>query len=209
MNNNKYYLLIIFNIFFGSFVAFNAVPPVFKYPIPISIGSLLHHYLPSGLAFLIIGLNIYSAYTIFKSKDKEKLFRINLIITLYSVSWFLFMFFGYFFANNILFPIICLTLIGFVFYKLRQISPHVIKILSVTSILVVVLVIMFSFEESYCWGKGDEADPSGSKFVETVTEEDKEIAINSGVQPGMVGVAFLAHMRCHKNFDFYKAVNLK
>ncbi len=208
MNKNKYYLLIIFNILFGLLITINAIPSLVTFSIPLSTGSLLHHYLPLILTLLILGLNIYSFYTLVKSQEREKIFKSNLIITLYSIFWFLLIFLGYFFANNVIFPAISFVVVGIIFHKLKRFYPNIARVLSIVSLLIVILVIIFSFEESYCWGKGDEADPSGSKMV-AITEQDRKLFPNLAEGINEVGLAVLTHFKCHNNFNLIKAIQEK
>lgn len=208
MNKNKEHILIIFNILFGLFVGTNVVPSLFSSSIPLSIESLLHHYIPSALMLLIFGLNFWSCYTLLKSKDKEKIFKYNLIITLHSFFWFLLIFIGYFFANNVIFPLISFIIIGIIFHKLKRFYPNIARILSIVSLLIVILVIIFSFEESYCWEKGEKADPTGSKMV-AITEQDRKLFPNLTEGINEVGLAVLTHFKCHENFNLIKAIQEK
>lgn len=196
MKINKEFFLVVFNIgfaiFLGNLMFGNGFLNLF---IPLSIGSLLHHYLPTFLMLFFLFSNLGSAYSIIHTKDKtKKNLRPHFLITIHTVVWFLILFLGYFFVSNLFFPIVAVLIIAGDFLFLKKVFKKKIYILfSLITVTVIVSTILFGFEEDYCWKKGDEADPTGSKIV----------AITG------TGVAWQAHMKCHDNFNFINALEEK
>lgn len=211
MKINKKFFLAVFNIgsalFLGYFILGNGFLNLF---VPLDFGSLLHHYLPTALMLFFLSSNLWSAHHLIRTKDETgKNLKLSFVMTIHTIVWFLILFLGYFFVSNSFFPIASLFIVIADFLLLRRIFKKVAYIFSVATLLVVVLTVLLGFEEDYCWKKGEQADPTGSKIA-IATEEDKKL-FDTEVIPGQtqVGVVWQAHMRCHENFNFINALKEK
>jgi hypothetical protein len=142
-----------------------------------------------------------------KEKLGKKYFKLGSIITCITLS-ILTIIPGYFFTNNLLFPISILTFI--VLFLLANWEDNRILGIILSTIMISALVYTFTigFEENYCWAKGDEAQAKAIKeginpYSGPLTETDKEQGYTQ------VSVAYRAHMDCHKNFNLEDAIRIK
>jgi len=62
-----------------------------------------------------------------------------------------------------------------------------------------------SFEETYCWQKGEKADPLGSKMVQVTQRDEQEVKTSIPVG-GQIGLAWKTHLLCHAHFNTVNAV---
>lgn len=74
-----------------------------------------------------------------------------------------------------------------------------------------VFLLGMAFEESYCWGKGDQVQAEKGITTEDVSAEvadkyAKYMGTEPQHKPTMLGVAFMAHMDCHETFSWKDAL---
>lgn len=145
----------------------------------------------------------------FHLKNDKLPMTLYVVLTFSTVFWFVLLFVGYFFASNIAFPIVSLTLGISMLYFLRKSSKKIAIVLSLITLLVSVVVIISGFEEDYCWEKGARADSTGSKFS-TATKEDVLALNDFDIKEGsQIGISFKEHMLCHSSFNFEDALKEK
>ena len=203
---SKYKVLVVVNILLSIFFIFTLVTSSYSKEPLISINSFIHAYAPNGILLFSLVMNAFLAYKLLIKKDNKLPYYLYLILTFSTVLWFIMLFIGYFFASNIIFPIISLILIVSIFYFLRKSSKKLAIILSLLTLLVSLVVIISSFEENYCWDKGTQADDTGSKMV-IATKEDAVALKGFDVKEGaQIGVSFRTHMLCHNTFNFIEAL---
>jgi len=130
-------------------------------------------------------------------------------IVLSVIFWAAIFFIGYFFTSQILFYVIAFLLLVFIYFFTSKVSKRLSIALSIITILVIVGVFMYGFEEDYCTRKGDEADRSGSTFV-IATRDDASLLSAYEVKEGsQIGANFKHHMTCHHSFDLVDALKNK
>jgi len=174
-----------------------------------SLPSFIHAYAATGVEIFLLGVNVFLTYKIFFKKEKKPPYAQYLTLTLATVFWFAMLFGGYFIASNVIFPIVSILFILGIFFYFRKKSQKFAIFLSVVTFIVCLIVIMSSFEEDYCWRKGDVADPTGSQMV-MATQTDVSALKEFNVEEGQkIGVSFRAHMLCHNNFNLIDAMKEK
>lgn len=78
-------------------------------------------------------------------------------------------------------------------------------------VVTLMFVVAVGFEESYCWGRGSQAEKeSGTGMREVPPEIADKYALYMGTEPqhksATLGVAFMAHMDCHETFSWREAL---
>lgn len=177
--------------------------------VPITSVLDLIEYLPSLLLLVFTAFSGYSAFKLLSNKQTLQSWKWLLLVTAIPLFWFLLMFFGHFFASSFLFVVVALVLVFGSYFLAKKFSSKMALFLSLTTLLVSLIVIATSFEEDYCWRKGDAADNTGREMV-IATQQDakdlKEFNIEAGTP---IGKSFRVHMLCHTTFSFSKALQEK
>jgi hypothetical protein len=162
----------------------------------------------AGGVFLL-GLSItngITAYKLFVKKQKPQELRILMLITFLPLMWFLMFFIGYFFAANPLLPAVVILFAGALFYFTKPLSQKIAIIITCITILVYIITIVSSFEEDYCWKKGDRLHPNPGEMV-TATKDDEKRLQTFNIKAGnKIGSSFREHMLCHQTYDFPQAL---
>jgi len=146
-------------------------------------------------------LNLFLAIQFISAKKKKFPFTRWAILTQLSIFWFLFFFVGSFFSSVLWLPLLSVALVVIFFFILKKTSLKIAILNSVTMVLIFILILLFSFEEDYCWNQGTKADPSGIMVI--ATQQDIEALKGSlnDIKPGdSVGESWRVHMLCHTTF---------
>jgi len=137
--------------------------------------------------------------------SRSRLFSLGFLIFLYLVAWLLIFIPGYFFASN---PFFFLAVLGFIVVMFKLVWRKNKKLaLALTAITLLVFGYSLSlwFEESYCCGKGEQAERKfGNRLLLEPTEEERRLYNLS--EDTRISPAYREHMRCHREFDFWKAL---
>lgn len=203
---SKYKILGVVNVLLSIFFVFILATSAYSKEPLVSVESFIHAYAPNGVMLFSLLMNGFLAYKLLVKKESKLPFYLYLILTFSTIFWFLLLFIGYFFASNVIFPVVSLALVIAIFYFLRISSTRIAVMLSLITLFVSIVVIISSFEEDYCWGKGTEADNSGSKMVVATTQDAvalKGFDVKEGAQ---IGASFRAHMLCHNTFSLTEAL---
>ena len=202
----KYKLLAIVNLVL-SYLFFTFINLSISMREPkISPLNFIQEYTPNVILVCSIVVNALLAFHLLKNKEYKYSFIFYLILTFSTVFWFLLMLFGFFIVSNVMFPMFMILLVISMYYILRRSSHTIAVVLSVAIVLVATVTVVSNFEEDYCWGKGIEADKSGSKMV-VATKEDEQAFKGYNVRAGRpAALGFLTHMRCHNTFQFSDAL---
>lgn len=172
----------------------------------VSFNSFIRAYAPNIILGLSLLLNILLAYKLLVKKEKKLPIFLYTILTFSTLFWAILLFIGYFFASSVLFPVVAIILTIGVYLLVRSKSQKIAIILSLVTLLVSLVVVISNFEEDYCFRKGMQADPSGSKMI-TATKLDenglKEFDVKAG---NKIGISFRTHMLCHNTFNFSDGV---
>lgn len=194
---NRKLFLVVFNIGFAMFLGYLVFWLMFLTSSPLTFGASPASSLLTACLLFFLFLNLWSAFSLVHTKDGiEKNLRIYLLVTIHTVIWFFILlsgFLGYYFISNTIFPAVLVLFVIGDFFLLKGIFKKKVYLISLVTILIVTFTVLLEFEEGYCWGKGDEADPTGSKIVAATG----------------IGVAWQAHMECHGNFNFSDALKEK
>ncbi len=210
---SKFEILGFINLILGIIFLF-FIKNIFLYPSAVNLNGFIHNNLPNGVIFTASILNFYLGYKLFwKQGSNRHQFSVYLILTLQTIFWFLWLFIGYFFVSELIYPVISLGLIAAVFIFVRKLSASLALLTSLVTLLVVILTLTFSFEEDYCWKKGDEM-AAGKPSVTTIpAHEEREVfgdALGTiASDSAQVGTAAYYHFKCHQNFDFNPALKEK
>lgn len=182
---------------------------------PFDFQTLIHTYFPTVLLVSFFFVNVYCACMfLFKTLSKHSAW-LHIILTIGTFIWTVLMLGGYFFSPHMAYPWVSLGTVIVIFFLLRKFSLRVALVMSLLTLVILVVTLVFGFEESYCWGKGDEAAWGTSGMTEVSWEVAKKYDQYMGGEttPGLpkyeLGTAFMAHMDCHANFNFAKAIQEK
>lgn len=185
----------------------------FNYPPKITIDSVVHQYLPNLVFFFSLGINVYLGYKLlWKHYDQTK-FKQYLVLTFLTIFWFIWLFIGYLFASEIIYFLVSSIIIAVIFIFLRKFSIRWAIMTSFVTLLVLIMVVAFAFEEDYCWKKGDEI-AVGKPDMITISAQEAGDVMSGGIynpasSSAEVGTAAYYHFKCHQNFDFSKALKEK
>lgn len=140
----KYQLFGIINLLICILPIYLLSESLTTLPVEISFQFFIHTYLPDIVLTLALIINLIIFYRIVIKKQSQD-FKLNVIWTLFSFLWQLLMFFGYFFASDVRFPVISFSLVAFVFYFIQKISQKSAYAITVITIIVIIMTIMFGF----------------------------------------------------------------
>jgi hypothetical protein len=135
-----------------------------------------------------------------------------IVISLISlIIWGLLYFIGYFVAASIWFPVTVILITVIIYIKVTSLTrPAIGTVFAVITISLAVFSFFGNFEENYCWNKGVQADLTGSEMTDANPASDSRIFRDYRIGAGSkVGVAFIAHMRCHETFNLTAALKEK
>lgn len=131
---------------------------------------------------------------------------IAVVLTVLPLCWFCMYVVGSFFVTNLWFPSMMTALMVGMYYLMQKSSRRLAAIVTALTCLVLLAVIVSTFEEAHCSQKGRQHDPSGKEMTEA-TQEDADVLSDFGITAGqMIGVGFREHMLCHSDFKLGTAV---
>lgn len=158
---------------------------------------------------ILLALNLLSALKLLRtSNPTDSSIKLGLLAS--SISFCLLIFFpGYFFTSELFFPLIIFLFVALLLYSSWNKARPLGVFLAIAVLLTSAYSFQTSFEEDYCWKKGDEAQYEVESKGESIwipVRDDEKKGIGESNQ---VSVAYRAHMDCHKNFNFKEALNEK
>lgn len=157
----------------------------------------------------IVFSNFYPAYKLVKTREiSKKILALSLFGWVFFTSIFILI--GVYFTLAGIWlawvPILALVFTTALTLFLWKFSWRFASTALLLVVLSVVLSFAINFEEQYCWAKGSEAQALAQSRGEPIwdwpTEEEK--TRDPGIE--QIGIAYRAHMDCHKNFNFFSAL---
>lgn len=174
-----------------------------------SVASFVESYSPKIILLICTLWSGNLAFVLVKKKDKHTDLTKLVSLSVLPVFWFAFLFVGSFFASHVLFPLLGLVMSGLAFFAFRKYGMKLAGVVGGITLLVGLSVVLSSFEEAVCWGKGAEADPTGSQMI-IASAHDATLLADFNVNEGdQIGVAFRAHMACHETFSWSENLQQK
>ncbi len=172
----------------------------------LSFYSAIKASVSIGVVLFFLLVNGYLSYILFFKLPKKPSYPILSALTFAPLFWFILVFISFSFASQPILPLLTLILCLTLYFFFRKYSKKIALFLTLGTAIVMLIVLITSFEEDYCLKQGYIMDRSGTKSIRATKDDAKRLK-DFGVFTGQeIGVSFRAHMLCHNTFDLGKAL---